>query len=52
VNEGRGRIVSGKKQRAAFWSNGHGWAPDEAATLMSKSRLDWQKELSKALWGI
>lgn len=34
---------------ASFWSTNHGWAPDEAAELMSKSRLDWQVELSETL---
>lgn len=43
------RIISGNEQLAAFWSNSHGWAIDEAADLMSKSRLDWQVELSKTL---
>jgi hypothetical protein len=43
------RIVSGNKQLASFWSTSHGWAPDEAADLMSKSRLDWQVELSETL---
>lgn len=43
------RIISGNEQLASFWGNSHGWAPDEAADLMSKSRLDWQVELSKTL---
>lgn len=34
---------------AEFWGNSHGWAPDEAAILMSKSRLDRQVSLSKCL---
>lgn len=32
-----------------FWSSAHGWAPDEAANLLSKSRLDIQLSLSKCL---
>lgn len=43
------RIISGNEQLALFWGNSHGWAPKEAADLMSKSRLDWQFELSKTL---
>ncbi|MDF3195360.1 hypothetical protein [Pseudomonas sp. 1928-m] len=43
------RIISGNTQLAKFWSSSHGWAPKEAAELMSKSRLDWQVELSKTL---
>lgn len=43
------RIISGNKQLASFWGSSHGWAPKEAADLMSKSRLDWQVELSKTL---
>ncbi len=34
---------------AEFWGNSHGWVPDEAAILMSKSRLDRQVSLSKCL---
>lgn len=43
------RIISGNNQLALFWSRCHGWAPDEAAELMSKSRLDWQTDLSETL---
>ncbi|MEA3587298.1 hypothetical protein J6I75_02885 [Pseudidiomarina sp. 1APP75-27a] len=43
------RIIYGNTQLASFWKNSHGWAPQEAADLMSKSRLDWQVELSKTL---
>jgi len=32
-----------------FWSNALGWAPVEAAGLLSKSRLDWQVSLSHTL---
>jgi hypothetical protein len=32
-----------------FWSQASGWAPEDAATLMSKSRLDWQVSLSGSL---
>jgi hypothetical protein len=32
-----------------FWSAAAGWAPDSAAALMSKSRLDWQVSLSRSL---
>lgn len=37
-----------------FWSNSIGWAPVEAANLLSKSRLDWQVSLSYSLkrWDI
>ncbi|WP_203219080.1 hypothetical protein [Vibrio sp. S17_S38] len=42
-------IISGNEQLANFWSNCHGWAPDSAADLMSKSRLDRQLSLSKTL---
>jgi len=34
---------------ARFWSAAHGWAPLEAAGLLSKSRLDWQVSLSASL---
>ena len=32
-----------------FWSDAEGWAPIEAAELLSKSRLDWQVSLSHYL---
>lgn len=32
-----------------FWSNCDGWAPIEAAELITKSRLDWQLSLSGTL---
>lgn len=32
-----------------FWKGSEGWAPIEAAQLLSKSRLDWQVSLSKCL---
>jgi hypothetical protein len=32
-----------------FWSNASGWAPEDAAELMSKSRLDRQASLSLSL---
>lgn len=33
----------------SFWSNSSGWAPESAADLMNKSRLDRQISLSKCL---
>lgn len=32
-----------------FWSGAHGWAPLEAAKLLTKARLDWQVSMSFAL---
>lgn len=32
-----------------FWTKSEGWAPIEAAQLLSKSRLDWQISLTKSL---
>lgn len=34
---------------AKFWAYSHGWAPKDAADLMSKSRLDHQVALSQTL---
>jgi len=42
-------IVEENREISMFWSKAHGWAPIEAAELMSKSRLDWQVELSRTL---
>jgi hypothetical protein len=43
------KIISYNSQLRKFWSNSYGWAPDEAADLMSKSRLDRQVLLSECL---
>ena len=43
------RIIELNEWLCDFWSNAHGWAPGEAAALMSKSRLDRQVSLSKCL---
>jgi hypothetical protein len=42
-------IVEENRKISTFWSKAHGWAPIEAAELMSKSRLDWQVELGQTL---
>ena len=42
-------IVLGNEKLTDFWSNADGWAPLEAAELLSKSRLDRQVSLSKSL---
>jgi hypothetical protein len=43
------RIETLNRDLASFWKNAHGWAPVEAAGLLSKSRLDWQVPLSSSL---
>ncbi len=43
------RIIELNEWLCDFWSNAYGWAPGEAAALMSKSRLDRQVSLSKCL---
>lgn len=43
------QIIKGNKDLAGFWSKSQGWAPPEAAELMSKSRQDWQVSLSETL---
>ena len=43
------RIIKLNTGLSAFWSKASGWAPDGAAALMSKSRLDRQVSLSKCL---
>lgn len=42
------RIILGNDHFCSFWGDS-GWANIEAAELLSKSRLDWQVELSKTL---
>lgn len=44
-----GQIIEENERIRMFWSSSHGWAPAEAAKLLSKSRLDWQVELSRCL---
>src|ERR1019366_10510838 len=34
---------------ADFWKSAHGWAPKEAADLLSKSRLDWLVSFNRTL---
>lgn len=43
------RIIEENERIQKFWSSARGWAPDAAAQLLSKSRLDWQVELSHCL---
>lgn len=42
-------IITRNQRIRDFWSRAHGWAPYEAADLLSKSRLDWQVGLSHTL---
>ncbi|KRP49839.1 hypothetical protein [Pseudomonas poae] len=35
----------------AFWKDAHGWAPIDAAELLSKSMLEWQSSLAEQLSG-
>src|SRR5437879_2549724 len=34
---------------ADFWRQAHGWAPNEAADLLSSARLDWLASFSRTL---
>jgi hypothetical protein len=43
------QIESLNRRLAGFWKEAHGWAPVEAAGLLSKARLDWQVSLSSSL---
>jgi hypothetical protein len=43
------RIITLTDGLTKFWKSAHGWAPIEAAELLSKSRLDWQASLAKQL---
>lgn len=40
------RLVCGMM---GFWKGAHGWAPIQAAGLLSKSMLDWQASLAESL---
>ncbi|QIK40096.1 hypothetical protein [Pontivivens nitratireducens] len=43
------RIILINSKLSGFWSSAHGWAPEDAASLLFKSRLDWQVSLSETL---
>src|SRR3982750_3729664 len=43
------RIEVISARTADFWSKAHGWAPKEAAELLSKSRLDWLDSFNRTL---
>jgi hypothetical protein len=49
IEEVVNRIISINEDNEKFWSTSHGWAPSEAADLLSVSRLDWQTSLSYTL---
>jgi hypothetical protein len=49
IEDAIARIQMLNEHLRLFWSQAKGWAPEDAATLMSKSRLDWQASLSKSL---
>jgi hypothetical protein len=42
-------IINRNSEICDFWSSAHGWAPNDAAELLAKSRLDWQVSLSYCL---
>lgn len=42
-------IVQRNEAIARFWSRAKGWAPEEAADLLSRARLDRQASLSRTL---
>ena len=44
-----GRINEVSAQLESFWSAAHGWAPPEAAALLSRSRLDWLSSFNRML---
>jgi hypothetical protein len=49
IEEVVNRIVTLNEGLRQFWTQADGWAPIEAAQLLSKSRLDWQVSLSICL---
>lgn len=44
------KIVNINEEICEFWSNARGWAPIDAADLLSDSRLDWLVSLSYSLY--
>jgi hypothetical protein len=43
------RIINLTEGLTKFWKSSSGWAPIEAAKLLTKSRLDWQASLARQL---
>lgn len=43
------RIVELTEAQTDFWSQSHGWAPRDAADVLSRSRLDRQVDLARCL---
>ncbi|WP_340372803.1 hypothetical protein [Peribacillus sp. FSL E2-0218] len=44
------KVVDLNEHIRSFWSKAQGWAPIDAANLLSKSRLDWLVSLSYSLY--
>ena len=44
------KIIELNEGIQSFWSQSQGWAPTEAAVLLSESRLDWLVSLSHSLY--
>ncbi|MBN8930600.1 MAG: hypothetical protein J0G97_01335, partial [Rhizobium pusense] len=42
-------IVAVQAGLADFWSDVHGWAPDDGAALLASARLDWTPSLARSL---
>ncbi len=42
-------IVEIQAGLAKFWSDAHGWAPVDGATLLASARLDWTPSLARSL---
>jgi hypothetical protein len=49
IKEVINRIIKLNEGLRQFWRKADGWAPVEAAKLLSQSRLDWQVSLSNCL---
>ena len=48
--EKRLRVIEEISERTSrFWTKSYGWAPKEAADLLSKSRLDWLDSFNRTL---
>jgi len=45
------RVIAVTKRQKQFWSKSHGWAPDEAANILEKARLDRQISFAYTLHG-
>ena len=49
ISEEVNKIIELTEDMCGFWSTSRGWAPEEAADILTSARLDWHLSLTKHL---